>query len=724
MADEIIIDVQVNTSEVSQKLSAAIKDLGSLREEQRKLTEEIKKNGDATGEQGKKYAENEEKIKANQASIKSLTAALQVSSKATADNKGQINTQNMTLDEQRQLLGQLQKAYGGLTPEQQKSTKTGKLLSDQINALNESVKEQEAAIGDHRRNVGNYTESVVQAFDQAGVGVGGFMNKLKAFFANPWAILVGAIVTAFKALVDAFKGSEDRMRELQSAFAPFEGVINTGKQALDAFAKVISSVVVEALSGLSKAVQWVIEKVDAVGKAFGKDWGLSEKVAANAEAAKQIAAQEQELIDKKRAWEVEEAQINSQISDLRAKAAEKDKYTTYQRIAFMEQARDLELKAANTRKQIAQDELNLAKLYAKDDAEAKDALAAAEAKVIEQTTNYNNKVRELNGTLSELRKTTEEYKATLSAGDLVLTDEEVEAIVASYMNAGAKVAATMEELQKEYGVDLLKREDEEEDVPDPTVAAASIGWTQEALDYYKDLLSQGVEAHTAFTQAQERNNEELKKQEAAMQAQREALMKSTVSVWANAFGEMSEMLAKHGEENEAAAAASKAFALMQLTLTSGLTIADGAKAISAGIASAAATPFPANIPAMISVVAEIGAIVGTVASTISQAQSIINRADAGKFADGGLVGGTSYEGDKLTAHVNSGELILNKEQQGQLLFNMANAQAAVAQIDYERMQAAFLAAVRELPAPVLVYSEFEDFTASVESNKLIYTVTQ
>ena len=197
-----------------------------------------------------------------------------------------------------------------------------------------------------------------------------------------------------------------------------------------------------------------------------------------------------------------------------------------------------------------------------------------------------------------------------------------------------------------------------------------------------------------------------------------------MQVWSNSFGEISDLLAKYGKENEAAAAASKSFALMQLTLTSGLTIADGAKAISAGMASAAAVPFPANIPAIISVIAQIGAIVGTVASTISQAKSIIDGADAGKFAGGGFVGGTSYEGDQLTAHVNSGELILNREQQGQLLFNMANAQAAVAQIDYERMQAAFLAAVRELPAPVLVYSEFEDFTASVESNRLIYTVNQ
>lgn len=720
MADEIIIDVQVNTEEVQKKLSAAIVEVQKLRKEQKELTDTIKAGNDENGEQAKRLAEVEANLKKQQAAVKSNTAALQVANK-------EINTQNMTLDEQRQLLGQLQKAYGGLTPEQQKSTKTGKLLSDQINTLNDSVKAQEAAIGDHRRNVGNYTESVVQAFDQAGVGVSGFMGKLKAFFANPWAVLVGAIVTAFKALIDAFKGSEDRMRELQTAFAPFEGVINTGKQALDAFAKVISGVVVEALSGLSKAVQWVIEKVDAVGKAFGKDWGLSEKVAANAQATKEIAAQEQELIDKKRAWVVEEAQINSQISDLRARAAEKDKYTTDQRIAFMEQARDLELKAANTRKQIAQDELNLAELQAaqsENDAAANDALAAAKAKVIEQTTNYNNKVRELNGTLSELRKTTEEYKATLSAGDLVLTDEEVSAIVASYMNAGAQVAATMEELQKEYGVDLLKRDDEEEDVPSHESVAAQLGFTEAGLEYYRELLTQGMDATEAYKQAKIASEEEIAAVEAEKAKERQRLFNQTTTQMAGMFGAMSDMLAQYGEENKAAAAASKAFALMQLTLTTGQSVANGALAISAGIAQAQSVPFPANIAAVISVIAQLGGIIATVGSSMAQAKQIIQGADAGRFAGGGVVGGTSYEGDKLTAHVNSGELILNREQQGQLLFNMANAQAAVSQIDYERMQAAFLAAVRELPAPVLVYSEFEDFTASVESNKLIYTVKQ
>lgn len=46
----------------------------------------------------------------------------------------------------------------------------------------------------------------------------------------------------------------------------------------------------------------------------------------------------------------------------------------------------------------------------------------------------------------------------------------------------------------------------------------------------------------------------------------------------------------------------------------------------------------------------------------------------GSFSGGGIVGGTSYTGDRLTARVNSGEMILNTAQQGQL-FKMLNGGA-------------------------------------------------
>lgn len=70
-----------------------------------------------------------------------------------------------------------------------------------------------------------------------------------------------------------------------------------------------------------------------------------------------------------------------------------------------------------------------------------------------------------------------------------------------------------------------------------------------------------------------------------------------------------------------------------------------------GVASASKLPFPANLAAIATVVA-------TIASIFSSLP---------KFADGGIVGGSSYFGDKLLARVNSGEMILNQKQQSRLL---------------------------------------------------------
>ena len=70
-----------------------------------------------------------------------------------------------------------------------------------------------------------------------------------------------------------------------------------------------------------------------------------------------------------------------------------------------------------------------------------------------------------------------------------------------------------------------------------------------------------------------------------------------------------------------------------------------------GVASASKLPFPANIAAIATVVA-------TIASVFSSLP---------KFADGGIVGGSSFFGDKLLARVNSGEMILNQGQQARLL---------------------------------------------------------
>jgi hypothetical protein len=82
-----------------------------------------------------------------------------------------------------------------------------------------------------------------------------------------------------------------------------------------------------------------------------------------------------------------------------------------------------------------------------------------------------------------------------------------------------------------------------------------------------------------------------------------------------------------------------------------LFYASEATAVALGVQQGAAIPFPANLAAIASVVATITSIVGSF---------------AGKFASGGIVGGSSYAGDNLYARVNSGEMILNSTQQGNL----------------------------------------------------------
>lgn len=97
-----------------------------------------------------------------------------------------------------------------------------------------------------------------------------------------------------------------------------------------------------------------------------------------------------------------------------------------------------------------------------------------------------------------------------------------------------------------------------------------------------------------------------------------------------------------------------------------------ALATAQGVASASALPFPANLAAIATVVA-------TIASVFSSLP---------KFADGGIVGGSSFFGDKLLARVNSGEMILNKDQQRSLYKMTENGMTPSVNINIDKVRGA------------------------------------
>lgn len=216
-------------------------------------------------------------------------------------------------------------------------------------------------------------------------------------------------------------------------------------------------------------------------------------------------------------------------------------------------------------------------------------------------------------------------------------------------------------------------------------------------------------------------HDNLKKQaEDARKAYAESL-KNTAKAASGAFGAMSDLLAQYGEENEQAAAASKAFGIMQIITDQAISIADTAKAITAAVAgateAAAATGPAAPFTLAAYIASMVGAVVGavaSVASTIAQAKQLMSggEKDAGKFATGGVVGGTSYTGDKLIAHVNSGEGIYTGAQANTILQEIANNPARGG-FDYSQFSEAVAAAVAAQPAPVMVLQELRDFEQKV-----------
>lgn len=188
----------------------------------------------------------------------------------------------------------------------------------------------------------------------------------------------------------------------------------------------------------------------------------------------------------------------------------------------------------------------------------------------------------------------------------------------------------------------------------------------------------------------------------AIMSQVATYAEATSSIMSSIGGVFDAIMEGMDEESEEYKEMARAQALLSFGEI-GVQMAVGlAKAIAAG----AGLMFPANLAA-------IAAGVAAVASGIASAISTYNKYKD-YFAEGGIVGGDKYKGDKLVAHLNSGEMVLNKEQQARL-FQLANQSRVSDQTqDFDQMVEAFGTALENQPQPVLDYTEFQQFTKKVD----------
>lgn len=422
--EEIIISVNVSTEDTARKLSEVVKGMAELRTEQNELTKEIKEGNDTEGEKAKRLAEVQAQIGKLKNEQKQYTAILQNESKVA-------NSYGDSLNEQRRKLADMQKAYDSLNKEWRDSS-AGQAFKAQLDAQYDSVLNLEKATGRHQRNVGNYPSvmggavksfgnldgaiaQVSEAFSGLSTngvkGLGGLASAIgnvgKIMLTSPILALVGAIVVAFQKLSSAFQKNDTASTNLDRAFSKLKPITQALGEYFDKLAVTLSNVVLKMSEG-----------VTAVGKFLNKIGLLKGNFEEASAGAEDLVISTDNLEEAERNYTVNSAKRSKEISELRAKVAEKDKYTAKEREEFLKQAIALEQENLDEELKNKQEKLRILEETARQEVDTSDAttneIAQARAELYRAEESYNNKTRELATQLVEARnaQVAEEKKAS------------------------------------------------------------------------------------------------------------------------------------------------------------------------------------------------------------------------------------------------------------------------------------------------------------------------
>lgn len=289
-------------------------------------------------------------------------------------------------------------------------------LAKRIKSINDQLKDMDATRGVFSRNVGDYANQMTKGFQATAGAASSVINPvqnvtagLTAMSSTPVVAIIGLVVNLLDRLIKSLKSNEETMAAFKVALAPVNALGT-------AFTKWLQGVA----EGFVKFIDWTVKATRAVAKFLGY---INEEDEALMEKHIEIAQKENELDKQRRETDKANAKSAAEAANLRAKAAEKDKYTAEERLEFINKAADEEEKIAQRNKDLAQQEYNALKEkadLAQNSKEENDALAAAEIKVMEAETAYMNKLRELNAQRAEaINQMNAQAKAAADAAEKI-----------------------------------------------------------------------------------------------------------------------------------------------------------------------------------------------------------------------------------------------------------------------------------------------------------------
>lgn len=323
-------------------------------------------------------------------------------------------------------------------------------LTKEVNRVKEQLTDLDHSIGNWQRNVGNYENGIIAAFQRMGLGIKGVGMSAKAVIPmikgvgsalwalakNPFVIGLSAFIALWRKLSSSLKNNEEAFDRIRIALAPLKVVGVAVQQVFDRLVGVIA------------------DAAEAVGR-FLERVGLVKGTAAELKA---IAKEEDEIEDMRRQNRKQEAADRKEANRLRAESYKTEKYTEAQRADMLRQAAALEMGIGKRREELAQREAEVQQRKAAltaNSRETNDQLAESEAAVDDAMASTYASMGRLNSRLDKLEK------STGGAADSVreLTDALLDEMEAEDKAADAELSAYIARQDKEAkaAADRMKR---------------------------------------------------------------------------------------------------------------------------------------------------------------------------------------------------------------------------------------------------------------------------
>lgn len=750
-------------AEKARRLAEVQNELKRLKNEQKEYTSILQNESAVANSYGDSLDEQRRKLADMQKAYDSLSASWRDSSAGEAFKK-QLDDQYNSVLELERATGRHQRNVGNYPTEMAKAIPAFDQLDGALNSVGTSIDDLAQGGGVALQSIKTHAISMGKAFITPPIAI--------------IAGILSAIMLVANKLSEAFKKNDEASTNLDRAFSALQPVTTAIGKAFEWLALRISEIVLgiakfitgvgslleklkllpAGFSEASKSADELVVATDNLDQAE-RDYAvnsakrqrdIAELKAKATEADKYSAKERQKMLEEAIALEQqnldeeykiaeervrilkETAKQNVDTSDETANEiakAEADLYKAQE--TYYTGTRELQAQLVAARKEIASEQVKLreAEQAEQERISAEEAeRAEAEVKAIEERENKKNEIIRLaKQTAINLIKDESERARVL---ELDRYEQELERVQESYAELGA--LTEQEELAKYEHLENLKKEHlaRMQEIDDEAKLIAEEKKAEEEEKAYEEEMNKATTEEDKrileLERAQQHHDELVRmtqeeialkyasqeEYEKAVQASQQRITeiskknalartmtaKSTLMDISNAVTAIGGLIDELDLKEEESAKAQKALAIAQVAIQSGIAVATA-------VAECQKLGFPAAIPAVIVAVA-------TIAANIASAVNTINSA---KFADGGIVGGSSFAGDNVPIQVNSGEMILNRNQQKNL-FEIANTGQVSSGFDYDLLALKLSDAIKQLPAPVLVYEEFTTFQEEVSNN--------